>query len=64
MSIRGQGYSLTFAKGHSVFKLKSFFSKTLELFETNYHVKDFGSIEMKICTNGLDHMTKMAVTSI
>ena len=36
-------HSLTFAKGHSVFKLKSFFvfSKTVELFETKYHVKDF-----------------------
>ena len=70
MNIKGQGHSLTFAKGHSVFKLtgKSFFflSKTVELFETKYwyHVKDFGSTKMKIYTNGLGLMTKMAATPI
>ena len=44
--------------------LKSFFSKNVELFETKYHVKGFGSTEMKIYTNGLDHMTKLAATPI
>ena len=44
--------------------LKSFFSKTVELFETKYHVKDFGSTAMKIYTNRLDHMTKLAATPI
>ena len=37
-----------------------FFSKTVELFET----KDFGRTEMKIYTNWLGHMTKMAATPI
>ena len=38
MSIKGHGHSLTFAKCHRVFKLKSFFSflETVELFETKY----------------------------
>ena len=59
MNLKGQGHSLTFANGHSVFKLKSFFvSKTIELFETKYLVKDFGSTKMKIYTNGLGHMIK------
>ena len=61
MSIKGQGHSLTFPKGYSVFKVKSFFfSETAELFETKYYVKDFGSTEMKISTNGLGHMTTRA----
>ena len=60
----GQGHSLTFTKGHFVFKLISFFLKTSELFETKHHVKDFGSTEMKIYTNGLDHRTKMTATPI
>ena len=45
--------------------LNVFFSqKTDELFETKYHVKDFGSTETKIYTNRLGHMTKMAATPI
>ena len=59
LSIKGQGHYLIFAKGHSVFKI-FVFSKTVELFETKYHVNDFGSTEMKIYTNGLGHMTKIA----
>ena len=59
MSIRGQGHSLTLANLNLFF-----FSKTFELFETKYHVKQFLSTEMKIYTNGLDHMTKMAATPI
>ena len=39
-------------------------SKTVELFETKYLVKDFGSTKMKIYTNGLGHMIKMAATLI
>ena len=61
---KGQGHSLTFAKGHSIFKLKSFFSKNFELFETKYHVNNFGSTKMKNYTNELGYMTKMAATPI
>ena len=35
MNIKGQDHYLTFAKGHSVFKLKSVFSqKNVKLFKT------------------------------
>ena len=38
-------------------KLNPFFSETVELIWTKYYAKDFGSIEMKICINGLGRMT-------
>ena len=41
--------------------LNIFFSKTVEIFETKYHVKDFGSTEMKIYTNGLGHMDAILI---
>ena len=43
-------------------KLTPFFSKTVELFEIKYNVKDFGSTEIITYTNGLGHMTKMVAT--
>ena len=54
MSIKIQG-NFNLAKGHSLFKLQSYFpnKKTFELFETKYHVKDFWRTEMKLCTKGL-----------
>ena len=60
MSVKGQGHSLTFAKGHSVCKPKScfFFSKSVALFETKYRVKASGSSKTKkYNTAGLGHMT-------
>ena len=50
MNIKGQDHYLTFAKGHPVLKLKScfLFSKTVELFETQYHVKASGCSEKNI----------------
>ena len=45
-------------------KLNPFFSKTIELFETNYHVEDFGSTEIIIYTSELGHMTKTAAEPI
>ena len=64
MSIKGKGHSLAFPKGYSVCKVKSFSSETVELFETKYYVKDFGSTEIKICTNGLSRMTMRVPTPI
>ena len=65
MNITDQGHYLTFAKGHSVFKLKfCFFSKTFGSFETKYHVKASGSSGRKINTIGLGHMTKMVAMPI
>ena len=54
----------TFARGHLVFKLKSFFSKTVDLFESKCHVEDFGRTEIIIYTNGLGHITQMAAMPI
>ena len=57
MSIKGQDHSLTLPKV-TVFKLTYVFLKTVEIFKTKYHVKDFGSTEMKIYTNGLGHIPR------
>ena len=46
--------SKSFCDQRSLFSnLNIFFSKTVEIFETIYHVKDFGSTEMKIIQMGL-----------
>ena len=66
MSIKGKDLCTTMAKGHSVFKLNSFFffSKAVELFETKYQVNSFGRTGMKLYTNGCGHMTKIAAMPI
>ena len=49
MSIRGQGHSLTFAKGDSDFKIKNlFFSEIVGSFETKFHLNADARIGMKI----------------
>ena len=62
MSIKGQGYPLTFPKfiGFSNLNLPP----PPQTVETKYHVKDFGITEMKIYINGLGHMTKMVAMPI
>ena len=65
LSIKGQGHSLTFIKGHSDFKVKTCFSqKTVGSFRTKLHTKAWGRIGMKILTNELGHMNNMAVMPI
>ena len=65
MSVKVQGHSLTLAKGHLVFKLKTlFYSKTVGLLETKYHVKVCRSTGMKIYANGIHHMAKMVAMPI
>ena len=39
--IKGQGHSLTFAKGHSVSKFVFFILKLAELYETKNYIKSF-----------------------
>ena len=57
---QNQGHYLTFRKRSLHFQTYFlFFSKTVGLFETKYHVKAFGSSERKKYTTGLGHMTKM-----
>ena len=65
MSIKGQGHSLTLIKGHSDFNVKTCFSqKTVGRFGTKVQLKAGGRIGMKIYTNELGHMTKMATMPI
>ena len=64
MSIKVQGHSLTLVKGHSDFKLKLVFSKTVGRFGTKVHMKALGRIGMTIYTNELGHMTHMAAMPI
>ena len=64
MDIKGQCHSLTFTRGHSVFKLNLVFLKTKGLFETKYHVNASGSSRTKLNTAGLGHLTKMVSSPI
>ena len=41
MSIEGQGHCLTLAKGHSDFKIKTFFTETVGSFETKFYMKAY-----------------------
>ena len=61
---KGQGHFLPLPKVARFSNLNLFFSETVEIFETKYHVKDFGNTKMKIYTNGLRHMTTMAARPI
>ena len=54
MSIEGQGHSLTL-------RFQSlFFSDTVGSFEIKFHMKVIGSIGIKLYTNEMGHITKMA----
>ena len=65
MSIKGQGHSLTLIKGHSDFNVKTVFSqKQLGDLKPKFKGKLEGEIEMKIYTNKMGHMTKMAAMPI
>ena len=41
-----------------------FFSEIVESFETKFHMRAYGCMGMKICTNKLGHMTKVAAMPI
>ena len=63
--MKGQGHSLILVKGHSDFKVKTCCSQ--EQFgnlEPKVHMKANGRMGMKIYTNELGHMTKIAAMSI
>ena len=56
MSIRDLGHSFTMAKNHSPFKVKLFFSETVETFETKFHIKAYGITGIKtICKRSGSH---------
>ena len=61
MNIKGQGHSLTFVHGHSDSTVSNFFSsKYTRPIEAIYQVEPSFDGRMKVSTNGLCHMTKMA----
>ena len=61
MIIKGKGHSLTFVRGHSDSTFSSFFSsKNTGPNEAIFHVELSRDGRMKVSTNGLCHMTKMA----
>ena len=73
MSVKGQGHSLTLAKGHLDFKIKTcfFFCLFVCLFvlffcqkQLGHFMKPYGRMGIKIYTNDSGHMTKMAVMPI
>ena len=73
MNIKGQGHTLilvqghilTLVQGHSDSTFSNLFSlETAKLIETKAHVVPPWDGEMKMSTNGLCHMTKIATTQI
>ena len=65
MNIKGQGHSLTLDQGHSDSTFSKFFSlETTGPIEAKFHVESPWDEEIKICSNGPGHMTKMAAMSI
>ena len=65
MNIRGQGHSLTFVQVLSDSSVSNFFSlETARPIEAKFHVEPPLDGIMKVNTNGLCHMTKMAAMSI
>ena len=63
MSIKGQGHSLTLAKGQPGFKIKNGFSQKLLGAKDTLYMQTFETMSMNIYTNEFDHMTKMAAMS-
>ena len=65
MNFKGQGHSLTVIQGHSDSTFSNFFSlETAWPIEAKFHVKPARDGGMKVNTNGLCHMTKMAAMPI
>ena len=61
MNIKGQGHSLTFVQGHSDSTFSNFFSlETARQIEAKLHAELPWDGGMKVSTNGLCHMTKVA----
>ena len=62
MYMKGQGHSLTFVEGHLDSTFSNFFSA--RLIEAKSYVESPWEEGMKVNTNGLCHMTKMATIPI
>ena len=65
MDIKGQGHFLTLVQGHSNSTFSNLFSlETARPIEAKFHVEPQWNRGMKVSTNGLCHMAKMAAMSI
>ena len=65
MNINGQGHSLTFVEGHSDSTfLNFFFLETARLIKDTFYVEPPWDEGMKVSTNGLCYVTKMAAMPI
>ena len=65
MNIKGQGLILIFVHGHSDSTFSNFFNLEIaRQIEAKFHVQSPWDGIMKVSTNGLCHMTKMAAMSI
>ena len=65
MSIEGQGYFLTLARGHLHLKIEtSFFSDTTGPFLAKFCMSAIRYVKMKIYKHDAGHMTKMAAMPI
>ena len=65
MNIKGQGHLLTFTEGQSDSTFSNFFSlETARLIEATFYMAPPWDEGMKVNTNGLCQMTKMAVMPI
>ena len=65
MNIKGQGHSLTLDQGHSYSTFSNFFSlESPTPIEAKFHVAPPWDEEMKVYSNALGHMTKMATMPI
>ena len=62
MNIEGQGHSLTLVQGHSDSTVSNLFSlETARPIEANFRMESPWDGGMNVITNGLCHMTKMAL---
>ena len=65
MNVKGQDHSLTFVQGHSDSTFSNFFSlETARPIEAKFHVDFPWDGGMKVSSNGLCHMTKIATMLI
>ena len=65
MNIKSHGHSLTFVQGHSDSTFSNFFFlETARSIEAKFHVEPPWDGIMKMSTNGLCHIAKMAAMSI
>ena len=65
MNVKGQGHSLTLVQGLSDLTFSNFFSlETAWQIEIKFHMEPPLDEVMQVSSNGLCHMTKMAIMSI